>query len=105
MNSFKIKFLVQYLADPPQILTQLPQELTWSERDTQELTCDSTGKPKPRVTWKKGNRIIKQGRQRVQLAFSPVTYRDEGRYTCIAENAGGRKIKEVKINVLCKHLI
>ena len=100
-----MKSLAQCLADPPRILTQLPQQLTWSEGDVRELTCNSDGKPRPRVTWKKGNRILKQGRQKAKLAFSPVTYRDEGKYTCIAENAGGRKLKEVQVNVLCKHVV
>lgn len=91
------------LADPPRILTQFPQEETWNEGDIKDLTCDSAGKPKPRVTWKKGDSIVKQGRRTAKLDFPSVSYRDEGLYTCIAENVGGRKLKQVKINVLCKH--
>ena len=90
------------LTDPPRILTQLPQELTWNEGDIKELTCDTEGKPKPKVTWKKNGIILTHRRQTAKVDFPSVSYRDEGLYTCIAENAGGRKLKQVKINVLCK---
>lgn len=89
--------------DPPQILTQLPQQLTWNEGDSKEITCNTDGKPKPRVTWKKDDIVIKQARQTAKLDFPSVTYKAVGLYKCLAENAGGRKQKQVQVNVLCKH--
>lgn len=89
--------------DPPQILSQLPEQLTWKEGDQKELTCNTGGKPKPRVTWKKDDRVIKQARQIAKLDFPSVTYKEAGLYKCLAENAGGRKQKQVQVNVLCKH--
>lgn len=90
--------------DPPKILTELPEQLTWSEGDSnKELTCNTDGKPKPRVTWKKGNTVKKQARQIAKLDFPSVTYKDVGLYTCLAENVGGRKQKQVQVNVLCKY--
>ncbi|XP_078353190.1 receptor-type tyrosine-protein phosphatase S-like [Oculina patagonica] len=86
--------------DPPQILTQLPQQLTWNEGDSKEITCNTDGKPKPRVTWKKDDIVIKQARQTAKLDFPSVTYKAVGLYKCLAENAGGRKQKQVQVNVL-----
>lgn len=88
--------------DPPRIITQLPAELTWNEGDSRELTCSTDGKPKPRVTWKRDDSIVMQARQIAKMVFSSVTYKEAGLYTCLAENAGGRKDKKVQVNVLCK---
>ena len=90
--------------DPPRIITQLPVELTWNEGDSKELTCSTDGKPKPRVTWKRDDSIVMQARQIAKLVFPSVTYKEAGLYECLAENAGGRKQKQVQVNVLCKFM-
>ena len=74
----------------------------WNEGNSTELACHADGKPKPRVTWKKGNVVLKQERKVAKLNFPSVSYKDAGVYTCIAENAGGRKQTQVQIDVLCK---
>lgn len=86
--------------DPPRILTQLPLELTWIEGNRQELNCDADGKPKPGVTWHKDGSVIKSGHRRATLELTSVSYKDEGSYKCVAKNIGGKKEKQVKVNVL-----
>ena len=54
------------------------------------------------MTWKRDDSIVMQARQIAKLVFSSVTYKEAGLYTCLAENAGGRKDKKVQVNVLCK---
>lgn len=90
------------MTDPPRIVTEIAQAEPWREGNSEELTCDSVGKPKPTVTWKKDGNILTQGRRIAKLEFSPVTYKDEGLYTCIAENVGGQEEKQVQINVHCR---
>jgi len=77
-------------------------ELTWNEGDFKELTCNTDGKPKPRVTWKRDDSIVMQARQIAKVVFQSVTYKEAGLYICLAENAGGGKQKQVRVNVLCK---
>lgn len=87
------------VTDPPQILTVLPKEIKENERENLQLTCETAGRPKPRVTWKRGDTVLNQTRWISTLNFSPLTYKDHGEYKCIAENAGGREDKTVRINV------
>lgn len=82
----------------------LPQTEEWTEGEKRELACHTAGRPKPKVTWKKGDQILKQERKVAvtKLDFPSVTWRDAGSYVCLAENAGGRSQKQVEITVLCK---
>ena len=88
--------------DPPRILAQLPLELTWIEGNRQELICNGDGKRKTGVTWHKDGSDIKSGQRRAKLECTPVTYKDEGSYTCVAKNSGGMKEKQMRVNVLCE---
>ena len=103
--NFSVTFSLLVHVDPPRIITPLPAELTWNEGDSRELTCSTDGKPKPRVTWKRDDSNVMQARQIAKLVFSSVTYKEAGLYKCLAENAGGRKEKQVQVNVLCKFII
>lgn len=85
--------------DPPRITTVLPKEINKSEGQNLQLTCEANGRPKPRVSWKRGETVFNRTRQISSLNFSPLTYKDHGEYRCVAENAGGREEKKVKINV------
>ena len=95
---------ISFLADPPRILPLLPSTEEWTEGEKRELACHTAGRPKPRVTWKKDDQILKQERKVAvtKLDFPSVTWRDAGLYVCLAENAGGRSQKQVEITVLCK---
>ena len=88
--------------DPPRITTVLPKEINKNEGQNLQLTCEANGRPKPRVSWKRGETVFNRTRQISSLNFSPLTYKDHGEYRCVAENAGGREEKKVKINVQCK---
>ena len=61
------------------------------------LTCKVVeGRPEPRITWLKNNTLQEES---LTLFFSEITKKDEGRYTCKAENEAGISTKDIDISV------
>ncbi|KAG8446470.1 hypothetical protein GDO86_014070 [Hymenochirus boettgeri] len=79
-------------------ITRGPQDSTVIDGNALVLQCETSGAPRPVVTWQKGDRILASGS--IQLArftllesgsllISPVHISDTGTYTCTATNSRG----------------
>uniref|UniRef100_A0A3Q2YF35 Sidekick cell adhesion molecule 1 n=1 Tax=Hippocampus comes TaxID=109280 RepID=A0A3Q2YF35_HIPCM len=81
---------------PPNFAVR-PSDKTVTEGNTALFICQTSGAPKPAVTWRKGNMyVLASGSVQVprfkllqsgSLQVQPVTFQDSGEYTCIASNS------------------
>ena len=66
------------------------------------LTCTSESNPPARISWSKVGEESSQQYAEV-LKFAPVTRKDAGTYTCLAENTVGKSAEEhADVDVLCR---
>ena len=72
------------------------------EGDSVNLTCNVTeGIPRPQISWlKDGDPLSRE--KNTTLILTNVTDRDEGWYTCKAQNAGGSFTDSIYITVKSK---
>ena len=74
-----------------------------NQTDTALFQCLVNGIPKPQVTWLKDNSSLLSDKRIVQtggeLAITNATKKDEGIYTCIAENIFGIKASSATLSV------
>ena len=74
------------------------------EGDSFNLTCNITkGSPEPKIFWFKDRHLRLE--KNTTLLLANVTDRDEGRYTCKAQNAGGSFTDSTYITVKSKFII
>nr|XP_024214409.1 hemicentin-1-like isoform X2 [Halyomorpha halys] len=67
------------------------------EGDEVEFTCNVTGKPRPKIYWKKDGRILSSDSDsKLRLT---VVYRDRGNYTCVVKNSAGESFSTIPIEV------
>jgi len=72
------------------------------EGDSVNLTCKIIeGFPEPQIFWSKEGKRLSQD-MKTTLILTNVTDRDEGRYTCKAQNAGGSFTGSIYITVKSK---
>ncbi|XP_068687447.1 uncharacterized protein [Montipora foliosa] len=93
-----------FVKHPPRI-KELPQtSYTANETHSVTMVCWAEGVPKPKVTWKKSStdQIVGYGEV---FTIGNTIGRDEGKYTCTAENELGTDSKEVTLNVQTRPLI
>uniref|UniRef100_A0A4W6FWB0 Sidekick cell adhesion molecule 1 n=1 Tax=Lates calcarifer TaxID=8187 RepID=A0A4W6FWB0_LATCA len=78
--------------------TSPPTDQTVTDGNTALFTCQTSGAPKPAITWRKGLQVLASGSVQVPrftllqsggLQIEPVSYQDSGDYTCIASNSEG----------------
>ncbi|KAF3852403.1 hypothetical protein F7725_005758 [Dissostichus mawsoni] len=69
-----------------------------TDGNTALFMCQTSGAPKPAITWRKGSRVLASGSVQVPrftllqtggLQIRPISFQDSGDYTCIASNAEG----------------
>ncbi|XP_052085471.1 neuroglian-like isoform X2 [Mytilus californianus] len=86
-------FYLNVLKEKPQFIKRPVKELKVAETTNVYLTCQTSGKPDPIVTWYKGTQQITGGRYQIQtngdLFISNIVLSDAGNFTCVAENAEG----------------
>ncbi|XP_064420214.1 hemicentin-2 [Latimeria chalumnae] len=92
---------------PPSIVHEAEIEtLKVKEDQAINLTCVTTGNPKPQVTWiKDGHTLVDTKDHRISadgslLQISPVRASHTGHYTCLASNPIGDKMKHYQLSVL-----
>lgn len=81
------------LSLPPEII-EAPQRLSTVDGKSVTLRCRVFGAPKPRVKWLFNSQPLSGGKYYVNttgdLVINPVSFQDNGEYSCIAENKFGR---------------
>ncbi|KAI4832501.1 hypothetical protein KUCAC02_015465, partial [Chaenocephalus aceratus] len=69
-----------------------------TDGNTALFMCQTSGAPKPAITWRKGSQVLASGSVQVPrftllqtggLQIRPISFQDSGDYTCIASNAEG----------------
>ncbi|CAM9623912.1 unnamed protein product [Lampetra planeri] len=95
----------QQQQEPPPVK---PMSYTISEGKHAKFSCNVTGKPRPRIVWKKEGRELAEGRRHLLyesdegLFVLKVLYcraRDQGLYTCEASNRVGFTYSAVQLHV------
>ncbi|XP_070712624.1 protein sidekick-1-like [Pempheris klunzingeri] len=75
-----------------------PSDQTVTDGNTALFTCQTSGAPKPAITWRKGSQVLASGAVQVPrftllqsggLQIQPVSFQDSGEYTCIVSNSEG----------------
>ncbi|KAL3853061.1 hypothetical protein ACJMK2_016641 [Sinanodonta woodiana] len=78
------------LAEAPTIIEPPPPMLKVAEGKTVNITCKTSGKPDPLITWYRGSSLITGGRYTIQdsgsLTIENVVLADAGIYLCQASN-------------------
>ncbi|NXW47198.1 SDK2 protein, partial [Nyctiprogne leucopyga] len=79
-------------------ITRGPQDSTVIDGMAVILNCETSGAPRPAITWQKGERILASGSvqhprftllESGSLLLSPAHLADAGTYTCLATNSRG----------------
>uniref|UniRef100_A0A665U8E0 Sidekick cell adhesion molecule 1a n=1 Tax=Echeneis naucrates TaxID=173247 RepID=A0A665U8E0_ECHNA len=75
-----------------------PSDQTVTDGNTAVFACQTSGAPKPAITWRKGLQVLASGSVQVPrftllqsggLQIQPASFQDSGEYTCIASNSEG----------------
>ncbi|KAM6972344.1 protein sidekick-1-like [Aplochiton taeniatus] len=75
-----------------------PTALTVTDGNAALFTCQTSGAPKPAITWMRGSEILASGSVQIPrftllesggLQVQPVSFQDSGEYTCMAANTVG----------------
>ncbi|XP_074654070.1 hemicentin-1-like [Tubulanus polymorphus] len=90
---------------PPKIQSPTPLEMQVTVDDSISLPCQTTGIPRPRITWQKGTIVLNSvPRYAVapsgSLEVQNVQLEDGDTYICIAQNNAGTAMGRVKLKVL-----
>lgn len=75
-----------------------------SEGEELKLGCKATGKPKPEVSWYKGNVELIQGAGSAEYHNLDVSRLDNGNYKCVARNNASQVEYTVQVIVRCKYI-
>ncbi|KAM7394528.1 hypothetical protein PAMP_021325 [Pampus punctatissimus] len=87
---------------------------TVTDGNTALFTCQTSGAPKPAITWRKGSQVLASGTVQVSrftllqsggLQIQPVSFQDSGEYTCIAANSEGTINATATLTVLSRTVI
>ncbi|KAM9371192.1 protein sidekick-2 [Phaethornis superciliosus] len=79
-------------------ITRGPQDSTVIDGMSVILNCETSGAPRPAITWQKGERVLASGSVQLprftllesgSLLLSPAHLDDAGTYTCLATNSRG----------------
>ncbi|KAK6301232.1 hypothetical protein J4Q44_G00293300 [Coregonus suidteri] len=76
----------------------LPSDLTVTDGNSAVFSCETTGSPKPAVSWRRGSQLLASGTVQIPrftllesggLLVEPIRMHDSGDYTCTAASADG----------------
>lgn len=87
-----------------------PENKTIKEGRGLGLICAATGKPKPRIRWKKNGLTITENKRisiritgrRSKLRIRNAVFQDGGEYHCVAKSRGFRPQISIKVRVEVK---
>ena len=69
------------------------------------LICVATGRPTPRVMWKKNARVLLEGRSSVNITIPNILQADGGVYECLATNILANDMETTAINIEGKKIV
>ncbi|NXY79293.1 SDK2 protein, partial [Glareola pratincola] len=91
-------------------ITRGPQDSTVIDGMSVILNCETSGAPRPAITWQKGERILASGSVQLprftllesgSLLVSPAHLADAGTYACLATNSRG--VDEASADLVLPH--
>ena len=71
---------------------------------TVTLICIATGRPTPRVMWKKNDRVLLEGQSSVNITISNILQANGGVYECFATNILANDMEITTINIEGKNV-
>ncbi|XP_043941066.1 protein sidekick-2 [Protopterus annectens] len=95
-------------------ITKGPSDSTVIDGLSVILNCETSGAPRPAITWQKGERILASGSVQLprftllesgSLLISPSHISDAGTYTCLATNSRGVDEASAQLTVWARTLI
>ena len=97
----KVSSLISlHIAEEPTV-NVVPRELNVTEGSPALFTCNTTGSPRPNVTWT--NMFSGEVYTGDRLFMNSVSRNDSGDYQCLASNGISRPAKDTAyLNVFCK---
>lgn len=63
------------------------------------LICIATGRPTPRVMWKKNGHVLLEGQSSVNITISNILQANGGVYECLATNILANDMETTAINI------
>ena len=101
--SYVLPFNLPHFAEIPIITHPESGKATYRESEAVSISCKSSGKPVPYVSWIHNGRVTNSGSKTATLNFSSVSKADAGSYTCKANNSAGIAQKQLMLLVNCKY--
>ncbi|GIY67330.1 titin [Caerostris darwini] len=93
------------VVEAPPFWIKTPHDMTGVYGSRLDMECAAAGSPRPRITWHKGDDVIRDAGRVVargngSLSINILTEEDEAQYRCVAHNGVGEGLsKEIKIVV------
>ena len=72
--------------------------------DKVTLSCTATGRPTPRVVWKKNGQVLLEKETTANLTISSISQADGGIYECSAINIVANDTRTTAINIEGKNI-
>ena len=69
------------------------------------LICVATGRPTPRVMWKKNARVLLEGQSSVNITIPNILQENGGVYECLATNKLANDVETTAINIEGKKIV
>ncbi|KAK3540674.1 hypothetical protein QTP70_034595, partial [Hemibagrus guttatus] len=89
----------------PPVISAAASHYDAAEGVSVSLPCETTGIPKPSITWTKGDEPVSLPQPDGSLLIFSLTAADSGRYICTASSSAGETHREITITVHSKPLI
>ena len=96
-------FNLPHFAEIPIITHPESGKATYRESEAVSISCKTSGKPVPYVSWIHNGRVKNSGSKTATLNFSSISKADAGSYTCKANNSAGITEKQLILLVNCKY--
>lgn len=96
------------------LFSLLPEDQTVTEGNTAVFRCQTSGAPRPAITWRRGTQVLASGSVQIprfsllqsgSLQIQPISSQDSGEYTCFASNSESTINSTATLTVLNRTVI